>query len=62
MSVPTAVSDVCGFLMLPALAWTVSSLIVAGLMPARRRAALIGALVAFGVLVVCYPLWMTNTE
>ena len=57
MSVPEGVSEVAGFLMFPAGAWTLSSLLVAALMPPRRRIALTGALVSFAVLVVCYALW-----
>jgi hypothetical protein len=62
MSVPTGVSDVAGFLMLPALAWTLSSLIVAAMMPPRRKAALIGAMISFGILCICYPLWAINLD
>lgn len=62
MTVPTGVSDVAGFLMLPTLAWAVSSLLVAWLMPSRRDIALKGSLVSIGLCVVCYLLWMTNTD
>lgn len=62
MSVPEGVSSTAGFLMLPALAWTLSSLIVAAMMPPRRRIALIGALISFGILVICYPLWALGFE
>lgn len=62
MSVPEGVSEVAGFLMLPAAAWTLSSLLVALLMPPRRRVALTGALISFGILVICYPLWALGFE
>lgn len=56
------VGDVAQFLMLPALAWTLSSLIVAGMMPPRRRVACVGAAISFAVACVCYLVWMTTSE
>jgi CHASE2 domain-containing sensor protein len=62
VSVPEGVSEVAGFLLFPAGAWTLSSLLVAVLMPPRRRIALVGAAVSFGILVVCYALWALGFE